>query len=182
MFRTKNGEFRILLSSAEVINLGGQQCVLVASSDITDRKRLEEERLQAENELSQLTSRLFTLQDEERRRIARELHDGTAQNVFAISIDIDLMRKQTANGDSELNSLLDESASLCEQSLQEIRTLSYLLHPPLLDHAGLVWRCDGMLTVSSNVQASRLTSSHWKVLAEWDPKSRRLYSESCRTV
>lgn len=151
MFRTKKGEFRILLSSAEVINLGGQQCVLVASSDITDRKRLEEERLNAENELSQLTARLFTLQDEERRRIARELHDGTAQNLFAISINIDLMRKQTANGDSdsELNSLLDESASLCEQSLQEIRTLSYLLHPPLLDHAGLVsalqWYVDGFI-------------------------------------
>ncbi len=149
MFRTKSGEFRILLSSAEVITLAGQQCVLVASSDITDRKRLEEERLRTENELSQLTSRLFNLQDEERRRIARELHDGTAQNLFAISIDIDLMRKQMSNGDSELNSLLDESASLCDQSLQEIRTLSYLLHPPLLDHAGLVsalrWFVDGFI-------------------------------------
>jgi PAS domain S-box-containing protein len=148
-FRRKDGEFRILLSSAELLNLGGQRCVLVASSDITDRKRLEEERLHAENELSQLTARLFTLQDEERRRIARELHDGTAQNLFAISIDIDLMRKQTSNGDSEFKSLLDESASLCDQSLQEIRTLSYLLHPPLLDHAGLVsalrWYVDGFI-------------------------------------
>lgn len=146
-FRRKDGEFRILLSSAELLNLGGQHCVLVASSDITDRKRLEEERLQAENELSQLTARLFTLQDEERRRIARELHDGTAQNLFAVSIDIDLMRKQAGSGNSELTSLLDESAELCEQSLHEIRTLSYLLHPPLLDQAGLVsalkWYVEG---------------------------------------
>jgi PAS domain S-box-containing protein len=146
-FRTKGGAFRILLSSAEVINLSGQQCILVASSDITDRKHLEEERLQAENELSQLTARLFTLQDEERRRIARELHDGTAQNLFAVSIDIDLMRKQAENENTELKSLLDESAELCEQSLQEIRTLSYLLHPPLLDQAGLVsalkWYVEG---------------------------------------
>jgi PAS domain S-box-containing protein len=146
-FRTKGGEFRILLSSAELIQLGGQPCVLVASSDITERKRLEEQHLHAENELSQLTARLFNLQDEERRRIARELHDGTAQNLFAISIDIDLMRKQTSNGDSEINSLLDESATLCEQSLQEIRTLSYLLHPPLLDQVGLVsalkWYVEG---------------------------------------
>ena len=148
-FRRKDGEFRILLSSAELLILGGQQCVLVASSDITDRKRLEEERLHAENELSQLTARLFNLQDEERRRIARELHDGTAQNLFAISIDIDLMRKQTHNGDSEFKSLLDETATLCDQSLQEIRTLSYLLHPPLLDQAGLVsalrWYVEGFI-------------------------------------
>jgi PAS domain S-box-containing protein len=146
-FRTKGGEFRILLSSAELIDLGRQQCILVASSDITDRKHLEEERLQAENELSELTARLFTLQDEERRRIARELHDGTAQNLFAVSIDIDLMRKQAENGNAELKSLLDESAELCEQSLEEIRTLSYVLHPPLLDQAGLVsalkWYVEG---------------------------------------
>ena len=117
--------------------------------DITERKLAEEARRHAENELSQLTARLFNLQDEERRRIARELHDGTAQNLFAISIDIDLMRKQTHNGDSEFKSLLDESASLCDQSLQEIRTLSYLLHPPLLDQAGLVsalhWYVDGFI-------------------------------------
>ena len=136
-FRTKAGDFRILLSSAERVDLNGQECVLEASSDITDRKRLEEERAHAENELSQLTARLFSLQDEERRRIARELHDGTAQNLFAISIDLDHLRKQS-EGNSDFKSLLDESASLCEQSLQEIRTLSYLLHPPLLDEAGLV--------------------------------------------
>ncbi len=146
-FRIKTGEFRTLLSSAERLDLNGQQCVLVASSDITDRKRLEVERLQAENELSQLTARLFHLQDEERRRIARELHDGTAQNLFAISIDIDLMRKQSYAENSELKSLLDESALLCDQSLQEIRTLSYVLHPPLLDQVGLVsalkWYVEG---------------------------------------
>ena len=146
-FRTKSGEFRTLLSSAERLDLDGQQCVLVASSDITDRKRLEIERLKAENELSQLTARLFNLQDEERRRIARELHDGTAQNLFAISIDIDLMRKQSCAQNSELKFLLEESASLCDQSLQEIRTLSYVLHPPLLDQAGLVsalkWYVEG---------------------------------------
>ncbi|HEU0253850.1 MAG TPA: sensor histidine kinase, partial [Pyrinomonadaceae bacterium] len=132
---------------AERLDLNGQPCVLVASSDITDRKRLEVERLQAENELSQLTARLFHLQDEERRRIARELHDGTAQNLFAISIDIDLMRKQSYAENSELKSLLDESALLCDQSLQEIRTLSYVLHPPLLDQVGLVsalkWYVEG---------------------------------------
>jgi PAS domain S-box-containing protein len=133
-----------------IVNGGGRVKELQGiGRDITDRKRLEEERLHAEQELGQLTARLFTLQDEERRRIARELHDGTAQNLFAISIDIDRIRQQSAKPNSEVSALLDETESLCEQSLQEIRTLSYLLHPPLLDQAGLVsalkWYIDGFI-------------------------------------
>jgi two-component system, NarL family, sensor kinase len=100
-----------------------------------------------ENELAQLTTRLFNIQDEERRRIARELHDGTAQNLFAISVNLQrLGHLSPANGD-EADRLIVESQSLVEQSLKEIRTLSYLLHPPLLDQAGLVsalqWYVEG---------------------------------------
>ena len=252
-FRTKSGAFKTLLSSAELLDLAGEKCILVASSDISDRKTLEEElrlserefstlvqnspdiiarldrdlryiyispavskitdvdpenlvgktpseialpeydytaveahcleamrsktsvqrvfayrdiifwtrfipefspdgdvesvmticqdvtdRVRSEQELAELTVRLFTIQDEERRRIARELHDGTAQNLFAISVDLAKLG-QLANQDvEERHALIEESQSLVDQSLQEIRTLSYLLHPPLLDQAGLV--------------------------------------------
>ena len=252
-FRTKSGAFRVLLSSAELLEISGQKCILVASSDITERKALEEnlrlserefstlvenspdiisrldknlryiyvnptlerltgiptehivgrtpreisssnyasdgleegcneaiktkksvqrasdylgrkywtriipelsdegivesvmtisedvtDRLRAEQELVQLTVRLFTLQDEERRRIARELHDVTAQNLFAISVNLAKVSQLIPHEPGDAHQLIDECQSLGDQSLQEIRTLSYLLHPPLLDQAGLI--------------------------------------------
>jgi len=130
-FRTKNGAFRTLLSSAELMELAGDKCILVASSDITERKTLE-------RELMHLTERLFRLQDDERRRIARELHDGTAQNLFAISMNLAKVDQLDETQKEEMHKLIAECVSLGDESLQEIRTLSYLLHPPLLDQAGLV--------------------------------------------
>jgi signal transduction histidine kinase len=116
----------------------------------------------------ELTVRLFNLQDEERRRIARELHDGTAQNLFAISLNLAKIRQQIDGSDGEIKQLIDECQSLDDQSLQEIRTLSYLLHPPLLDQAGLVsalqWYVEGFSKrsgISVNLVAQpigRLTS------------------------
>jgi signal transduction histidine kinase len=89
---------------------------------------------------------LFNLQDEERRRIARELHDSTAQNLFAISVNLARL-SQLRPGEDDAQQLIEECQSLGDQSLQEIRTLSYLLHPPLLDQAGLVsalqWYVEG---------------------------------------
>src|SRR5262245_47958794 len=105
------------------------------------------QRLRQEKELLELTVRLFNLQDEERRRIARELHDGTAQNLFAISINLAKIGQLDETQKQEMQRLISECTSLGNQSLQEIRTLSYLLHPPLLDQVGLVgalkWYVEG---------------------------------------
>lgn len=113
--------------------------VMTISEDVT-------ERLRAEQELLNLTARLFTLQDEERRRIARELHDGAAQNLFGITINLGNLEKHKSNA-AETSRLINECQSLAEQSLQEVRTFSYLLHPPILDQAGLAlalqWYVEG---------------------------------------
>jgi PAS domain S-box-containing protein len=95
-------------------------------------------RLRAELELRKLTARLLNLQDDERRRIARELHDGTAQSISAISLNLSRLERVNINATSEMTRLLRDSQDLAEQSVAELRTLSYLLHPPILDHAGLV--------------------------------------------
>ena len=118
---------------------GTVESIMTITEDVTDRKR-------SERELVQLTVRLFDIQDQERRRIARELHDGTAQNLFAISINLQRLYQLNSENE-EIQRLLTECLSLDEQSLKEIRTLSYLLHPPLLDQAGLVsalqWYVEG---------------------------------------
>ena len=128
-FRTRNGALRDFLTSAELLELDGQPCVLIAASDITERKKLEDD-------LVTLTARLFRLQDEERRRIARELHDETGQELFALSMNLAKLHNSASDG--ERVQLMEDCEQLAEQSIRGIRTLSYLLHPPLLDHVGLV--------------------------------------------
>ena len=130
-FRRKDGSFRTLLSSAELIELGGEKCILVASSDITERK-------ESERTLAELTGRLLRTQDEERRHIARELHDVTAQSIGLILLNLAQVQSGAASMDKKSKDRLSESVALGEQALKEIRTLSYVLHPPLLDQAGLV--------------------------------------------
>jgi len=98
--------------------------------DISGRK-------EAERSVHQLSARLLHLQDEERRRIARELHDTTAQNLAAIRLLLTRMAR-TEGGAPALREPLDEALELTDTSIHEVRTLSYLLHPPMIEEAGLL--------------------------------------------
>jgi two-component system, NarL family, sensor kinase len=101
----------------------------------TEADRLEASK-RAQGELEWLTARLLDFQEGERRRLARELHDGTAQNLFALSINLSRLERGPVKP-SEVQGVVAECTKLCDEALQEIRTLSYLLHPPLLDQKGL---------------------------------------------
>ena len=116
---------RIIPEFTETASVASVMCI---DQDITEQRRIEVE-------LRTLSTRLLDMQDRERRRIARELHDGTAQNLFAMTIGLSRLLQQTIPHD--LKGTLEECLALCEQSRQEIRTLSYVLHPPMLDEAGL---------------------------------------------
>ena len=101
--------------------------------------RLETEmavRERTEEQLRYLSLRLMTLQDEERRHIARELHDTCGQTLAAMKMSIALVR-QLDKTRPELQVLVDDLNALADEALQEVRTTSYLLHPPLLDEAGI---------------------------------------------
>ena len=110
---------------------GSVSAVINAFTNITERK-------QAEEALHHLSTRLLQLQDEERRRLGRELHDSLAQSVLAVNLNL----AQVAQSSDSLNERgrhsLAEARRLLQEMSQEIRTLSYLLHPPLLDELGLV--------------------------------------------
>jgi PAS domain S-box-containing protein len=98
--------------------------------DVTDRK-------QAEETLRRLSGQLMRAQESERRRIARELHDSTGQRLAALAINLSWLQSSGNCSAGRAGDVLSESRSLVDQSVQEIRTLSYLLHPPLLEELGL---------------------------------------------
>ncbi len=120
---------------------------------IRERAELEYALRQQRNELRTLASRLMNAQDAERRRIATMLHETTAQDLAALKMHLArLNRTADRLSDGERNAL-GESIALAEQSMTDIRTVSYLLHPPFLDEAGLVsalrWYAGGFAERSS---------------------------------
>jgi signal transduction histidine kinase len=101
---------------------------------------------EANRSLGELTARLLKLQDEERRRIARELHDSVGQTLAALSMNLSTIGGEIARL-AKTASTVTDSAALVNDMTADIRTISYLLHPPLLDEAGLAsalrWYIEG---------------------------------------
>ena len=119
----------------------GTTLALALVHDVTARKRAEEE-------LRRVTAELLRLQDEERRRIGRDLHDSTGQSLAALEIDLAQLGREAAKLSPEGREQLEQCMDLARQCSAEIRTASYLLHPPLLDELGLAsalrWLADGL--------------------------------------
>src|SRR5206468_598374 len=85
----------------------------------------------------EFTARLQAVQDEERRRIARELHDSVGQLLVAIGMNLDAIKAEAGRLGAGAVRAISDNESLVDQAASEIRTISYLLHPPLLDVVGL---------------------------------------------
>ena len=133
-------EIRWFQARVTRLQVTGPARVVLAHENITDIKKTEES-------LRRLSGRLLQLQDQERRGIARELHDTTAQSLSAVTLNLALLQELIPKDQNRSHVVILESLSLAEQCLREIRTLSYLLHPPLLDEAGLLsalrWYAEG---------------------------------------
>jgi signal transduction histidine kinase len=111
---------------------------VVVNEDISARKTAERELNDSYNQMRTLTGRLMRAQDDERRRIAQMLHETTAQDLAALKMLLARLNRASDRFSDSERSALTESMSLAEQSMTQIRTLSYLLHPPFLDETGLV--------------------------------------------
>jgi signal transduction histidine kinase len=146
--------------SALIIALGGsnrralensrsaEEQLRKAHDDLERKIQERTENLNLANEsLRELSSRLQQARDEERRQIARELHDSVGQLLAALSMNLAAVQRQSDKLDSAGSRAVSENAAMVNQISTEIRTLSHLLHPPLLDAAGLAsalrWYVDG---------------------------------------
>ncbi|MGD0212046.1 MAG: ATP-binding protein [Terriglobales bacterium] len=146
-----------------------QQKAQALETEMAERKQVEEalRRTQAQLEsmveqrtsaLRQLSSRLLSLQDTERRRIARELHDSLGQYLVGLKLNMEMLKQSPENQES-----WSEADHLMQQCMAEVRTLSYLLHPPTMDAAGFAsaarWFVEGF-SQRSGVQTTLDVPEH----------------------
>jgi signal transduction histidine kinase len=135
-----DGVRKIIHSSAVPIRDANESITgaVIVNEDISASKTAERELNDSYRQMRTLTGRLMRAQDDERRRIAQMLHETTAQNLAGLKMLIARLNRTSGRLSDSERSALTESMSLAEQSMTEVRTLSYLLHPPLLDEAGLL--------------------------------------------
>jgi PAS domain S-box-containing protein len=111
-------------------------------------RRRNAEILQQSDQLRDLSGRLMFAQDEERRRIARELHDSAGQHLAALGMGLARIEDDAKRDPARLSKSIKDAQELIQDLTQEIRTTSYLLHPPMLDESGLSsavrWYIDGL--------------------------------------
>src|SRR5579862_7488293 len=165
---TDHHEERQLMSDAQS-NLGllrrEQEALEVRISERTaDLKK-------SEQNLHKLAGRLLYMRDDERRRLARELHDSVGQALTAISTDIAVVQRESDRLSPTAAKATSETADLIQQVLREIRTMSHLLHPPLLDECGLLpairWYAEGFAQ-RSNIAEGFAQRSNIKVSLKLD--------------
>lgn len=134
---------------------------LITLKDVADHRKAEES-------LRMLSQRLMCLQDDERRRIARELHDSTGQSLAALRMHLEKI-SATASLPPSVGVTVREAAGICQSCTTEIRTISYLLHPPLLDEVGLLpaleWYLEGF-SERSGVKVEREISEPGRTLSQ----------------
>ncbi|MGH9437340.1 MAG: chemotaxis protein CheB, partial [Terriglobia bacterium] len=129
--RRKDGAPVDVLMNCNLSRLEGETAEVIESivMDITSR-------IQAEQATKDFTGREMRSRDEERRRVSRELHDSVGSSLTALIANLSLMQKLVV-ADKSAQKQISESLDLAKECSREVRTLSYLLHPPLLDELGL---------------------------------------------
>ena len=131
-YRTPQGEWRVYETRVLPVqsSAGTLTHLIGVVRDISEQTRAEEE-------LHRLTQRLMHARDEERRRMARELHESAGQSLAALKMSLGTLRESLSKRNVRAFSLLESCVQLTEAAVREVRTVSYLMHPPMLDEAGL---------------------------------------------
>jgi PAS domain S-box-containing protein len=178
----KSGE--MLEVSVSVFALRNEQGEMTGTCgvvrDVSDRKR-------AERRLQRLSWRLLQIQDEERRKLARDLHDSTAQSMAALAMNLSVLaREESSLTEDRRRQMLKDSIMLAEQATSELRTTAYLLHPPLLDERGLPaalrWFAEGFSARSGIVVRLELAPALQRLAPDVETAIFRVVQESLHNV
>lgn len=203
--RRDNGEIRWVNARGRITRdaSGNVTRIVGLNIDITRMKRAEEELQRAHDELDlrvtartaelriaeeslrHLSGRLMRSQDEERRRIARELHDGLGQYLVAVKMSLDVLAMTSPN-DAKLAECLADATRQIETAISETRTMSHLLHPPLLDEIGLesaiVWYAEGFAKRSGITVDVKISPSLGRLETETETALFRVVQECLTNI
>ncbi|MGE0643297.1 MAG: PAS domain S-box protein [Nitrospira sp.] len=116
---------------------GGVGGIVIFTEDITERKKVEQELRNHRTQLEDLTAKLLTAQEEERKRIARDLHDDFTQQLAALTIDLQRQARLASESGTPPASHLVQMGKKTEQLTTDLQRLAHQLHPSLLEHVGL---------------------------------------------
>lgn len=153
---TTEGELRVVTTgprhrtirlSLMPMHSANEAMIQIVATDITEFAEANEILRKTEASLHSVSGRIMQVQDEERRRIARELHDTTGQELAVVVMSLTHLAKNLEQPGVNVQKAISDAAKMVQKVEQEVRTVSYLLHPPLLDELGLAsalrWYVEG---------------------------------------
>jgi len=135
--QTRDGQVQITSLSAELIQVGGETCILAVATDVTDRKRAEDEIRCSREELRALAARLQSAREDERAHIAREVHDELGQALTGLKLDLAWLKPRLRDQASLLERV-QAVVGRIDGTIDAVRRIATELRPSVLDHLGLV--------------------------------------------
>jgi PAS domain S-box-containing protein len=136
-FRHKSGEIRDVLISAELTEIDGEAVVIGMIIDITERKLMETELVRSREQLRLLSARLQQIREEERIRIAREIHDELGGFLTVLKLDLSSLGKEPTTQSPSFHHKLDAMSKTMVAAIGSVRRICSDLRPSVLDHIGL---------------------------------------------
>ena len=173
--RRGDGQIRTALGSAELIEVNGKPCVLSVFADITERKLAEEA-------LASLSGRLIEAQDEERKRIAREIHDDYSQRIAMVAMDLELLAENVGDSSGETSEQFHELFDRVSELGADLHSLSHRLHSSTLESLGLLAGVEAFCKEFAGQQEMRVDFAHRIFPVGSQQTPRCVYSASPRRL
>ncbi|HMA45405.1 MAG TPA: PAS domain S-box protein [Gemmatimonadales bacterium] len=164
--QTRDGQVQITSLSAELIQVGGEACILAVATDVTDRKRAEQAIRSSREELRALAARLQSVREDERAHIAREVHDELGQALTGLKLDLAWLKPRLRD-QVPLLERVQAVIGRIDGTIDAVRRIATELRPSVLDHLGLVaaveWQAREFEKLTGIVVRLSLSSAHFAV-------------------